>query len=121
MDKPTKYCELTITLLNGQTLTGLLHVPVVTSSTIRPSDALQDKTDGFLLLSDATILENNAPRRANALMVAVQAISHIELPTAWASRLGQSAVVNTRPGFPLDPVSKSQKQSGTSKSAMGTK
>jgi hypothetical protein len=91
VDKATKCCELKVYLKSGHRMTGLFHVSARTSSTIRPSDALMEKNNGLLLLSDVTVYETNVPRQVRAVMVPFDAISHIELPTGWSARAGSDA------------------------------
>jgi hypothetical protein len=86
-DKPTKCCKLTIHLVTGVRIEGTFHVPVTTGSSIRPSDALRDYKDGFLILTDATVHEATGPRQNGAIMIHANAISHIDLPDkSWAAR-----------------------------------
>ena len=87
IDKSTKCCELTIHLVTGVRIEGTFHVPVTTGSSIRPSDALRDYKDGFLILTNATVHEATGPRQNGAIMVRADAISHIDLPAkSWAAR-----------------------------------
>ena len=69
-------------------MTGLIHVPVRTSSAIRPSDAIMEKNKGLLLLSDVTVYENTGPRQVSAVLVPFGAIAHIKLPVGWSTRPG---------------------------------
>lgn len=91
VDKATKCCELKVYLKSGHRMTGLFHVSARTSSAIRPSDAILEKNNGLLLMSDVTIHENNVSRQVSAVMVPLDAISHIELPTGWSARAGSAA------------------------------
>lgn len=91
MDKATKCCELKVYLKNGHRMTGLFHVSARTSSGIRPSDAILEKNNDLLLLSDVMVYENNVPRQVSAVMVPFDAIAHIELPTGWSVRAGSAA------------------------------
>ena len=91
VDKTTKCCELKVYLKNGHRMTGLFHVSPRTSSAIRPSDALTERTNGLLLLSDVMIYENNVPRSVGAVMVPFDAIAYLELPTGWSARPGPGA------------------------------
>jgi len=85
-EKTTKYCELSVTLLNGASVTGRFHVESRTTSTIRPSDAVRESKNGFLLLTDATYTSSGEPRDINALMIPLPAVAFIELPsTRWVS------------------------------------
>lgn len=87
IEKSTKCCELTIHLVTGVRIEGTFHVPVTTGSSIRPSDALRDYKEGFLILTHATVREATGPRQHAAIMVRADAISHIDLPDkGWAAR-----------------------------------
>lgn len=86
MDKHTKFCELKVFLKNGQKATGLFHVPMRTSSAIRPSDALQEKKNDLLLLSDVTLYENNIPRQIPAILMPYDSVAYIELPAGWSTK-----------------------------------
>lgn len=86
-DKSTKCCQLTIHLLTGIRIMGTFHVSTTTSSAIRPSDAVRDCKDGFLILTDATVYEVACARDQGSIMVRSSAISHIDLPVnGWAAR-----------------------------------
>jgi len=100
MDKSTKYCELNVFLKNGQRVTGLFHVPMRTSSAIRPSDALQEKKDSLLLLTDVTLYENNTPRKIPAIVMPYDSIAYIELPSGWSAR----EEADTAPAATLAPT-----------------
>ncbi len=89
MDKSTKCCELKVYIKNGQLMTGLLHTSMRTSSAIRPSDAIMERKNLLLLLSDVTILEPGGSRQVDAVILPYDAISHIELPTGWNARPNQ--------------------------------
>lgn len=78
-EKPTKYCTLNITLVNGVRLTGRFHIEARTSSTIRPSDAIRQCEDGWLLLTDVEADGSESPQ-ADTLMIPVKSIAWIELP-----------------------------------------
>lgn len=67
-------------------MTGLFHISTRTSSAIRPSDALLEKNNGLLLLSNVTFFENNIPRQIDAVMLPFDAISLIELASGWMAR-----------------------------------
>jgi hypothetical protein len=87
IDKTTKCCELTIHLVTGVRVVGTFHVSASTSSPIRPSDAIRDCKDGFLILTNATIHEPTGPREQGTIMVRADAVSHIDLPAkGWAAR-----------------------------------
>ena len=92
MDKSTKYCEITVYLKTGIRIAGNMHVPLRTSSAFRPSDAIRE-SEGFLLLSDATIRDSQSARQQEAMLVRVDAISHIDLPEkGWTAREVAEAV-----------------------------
>ncbi len=103
VDKATKCCELKVYLKSGHRMTGLFHVSARTSSAIRPSDAILEKNNGLLLLSNVTLHENNVPRQVSAVMVPFDAISHIELPTGWSAR-AESAAEDDHGGEAPAPV-----------------
>jgi hypothetical protein len=87
IERPTKCCELTVHLVTGVRVVGTFHVSVTTSSAIRPSDAIRDCKDGFLILTNATIHEPTGPREQGSIMVRTDAVSHIYLPAkGWAAR-----------------------------------
>jgi len=89
IDKTTKCCELTVYLVTGIRIVGTYHIANTTSSAIRPSDALRDSKDGFIVLTDAAVEENGSTRQQSSLMIRMEAISHIDLPTkGWTSREG---------------------------------
>lgn len=84
--KDTKFCELTIRLQSGELISGRLHVPVGTSSGIRPSDAIRDLPSDFILLSRAVIRFGTDSMHKETLMICKSAISYIELSTTnWAT------------------------------------
>lgn len=83
IDKSTKYCELHVFLKNGQKATGMFHVPMRTSSQIRPSDAIQEKKNGLLLLTQVTLIDHNVAREIPAILMPYDSISYIELPAGW--------------------------------------
>lgn len=86
MDKSTKFCELRVYLKNGLRVTGCFHMPIRTSSAIRPSDALQEKKNELLLLTDVTLYENNTPRQIPAILMPYDSVAYIELPSGWTAR-----------------------------------
>lgn len=87
IDKSTKCCELTVHLVTGVRIVGTFHVAVTTGSAIRPSDAIRDCKDGFLILTNATIHEAAGPREQGTIMVRTDAVSHIDLPAkGWSAR-----------------------------------
>lgn len=87
MDKSTKTCELVIHLNRGARITGKFHVPFRTGSTIRPSDAVREIKDGYLVLTEAVVHEPPEPRSLSAVMVPVATIAFIELPgSGWIAR-----------------------------------
>lgn len=94
IDKSTKCCELTVYLLTGVRVVGTYHISTTTSSAIRPSDALRDCKDGFVVLTDATIHENGAVREQGSLMIRMDAISHVDLPAkGWSAREGSTPAI----------------------------
>lgn len=104
MDKSTKHCELKVLLKNGLRASGLFHVPARTSSAIRPSDALQERKDGLLLLSDVTLYENNTSRQISAIIMPYDSISYIELPTGWATNKPVSSNLPPSEGSPVQSI-----------------
>lgn len=83
----TKCCELTVHLVTGVRIVGTFHVSTTTSSAIRPSDAVREFKDGFIILTNATVHEATGPREQGSIMVRSAAISHIDLPDkGWAAR-----------------------------------
>ena len=87
VEKDTKVCLLKILLVNNTSIEGSYHVSARTSSAIRPSDALRDSKDGFVILTNVTIRENGETRQLPSVMVLSDSIAYIELPSAgWATR-----------------------------------
>lgn len=87
MDKATKTCDLVLHLQRGTQLAGRFHVPVRTGSTIRPSDAVREIKEGFLVLTDVVVDGATAARSVPVVMVPVAAIGFIELPpNGWSTR-----------------------------------
>lgn len=87
IDKSTKCCDLTVYLVTGIRITGTYHIATTTSSAIRPSDALRSSTDGFIVLTDATIHEAGQSRQQPSILIRMDAVSHIDLPQkGWTSR-----------------------------------
>src|SRR3989304_6972309 len=87
VDKSTKCCELTVHRVTGVRIVGTFHASVTTSSAIRPSDAIRDCKDGYLILTNATIHEPGGPRTQSAIMVRTDAGSHLQPPAkGWAAR-----------------------------------
>jgi len=82
MNKPTKCCTLTVHLVAGPILTGEFHIAASTSSAIRPSDALQDNSRPWILLSGVSVDVGPAPA-TRAVLVPTSAIAFIELPSKW--------------------------------------
>lgn len=67
-------------------ITGRFHVPMNTSSGIRPSDAIRDLPTDYMLLSRAVIRFGTDSMHKETLLVFRSAISYIELPQGgWAS------------------------------------
>lgn len=84
--KETKFCELTIRLQSGELISGRFHVPLSTSSGMRPSDAIRDLQTDYMLLSKAVIRFGTDSMHKDALLVFRSAISYVELPSAsWTS------------------------------------
>ncbi len=79
--KSTKGCELTVQLITGVRIVGTFNVSVITSSAIRPSDAIREHQNGFFTLTNATIHEPTGPRQVSSVMVRAESIAHIELPS----------------------------------------
>jgi len=87
IDRLTKCCELTVHLVTGVWIVGTFHIIADTSSAIRPSDAIRNCKDGFLILTNATIHELTGPREQGSIMVRTEAISYINLPAkGWSAR-----------------------------------
>ena len=90
IERQTKCCELTVHLVTGIRIEGMLHITIDTSSAIRPSDAIRNCKEGFLLLTNATIHEPTGPRENGSVMVRADAISHLDLPfKGWLEREAQ--------------------------------
>lgn len=88
MEKSTKVCDLTIYLKMGIRISGTFHIPLGTSSAIRPSDAIAKMDTGFLTLSDAVVEDEDGRREHPAMLIRMDAISHIDLPTkGWVNRI----------------------------------
>lgn len=95
MEKSTKVCDLTIYLKMGIRITGTFHIPLGTSSAIRPSDAIAKMETGFLTLSDAVVEIEDERREHPAMLIRLDAISHIDLPTkGWVNRIVEDAPVD---------------------------
>lgn len=86
MDRATKCCELRVHLKNGQLAVGQFHVSAGVSGGVRPSDALMEKLNGLLLMSEVTIYETAGPRFIDAVMIPFDSVAYIELATSWTSR-----------------------------------
>lgn len=87
MEKSTKFCELVVHLASGARVVGNFHIPIRTGSAIRPSDAIRENKDSFLLLTNATIRHNEDVQENQVLMIHFDAISYIELsPDGWIGR-----------------------------------
>ncbi len=88
MEKSTKVCDLTIYLKMGIRISGTFHIPLGTSSAIRPSDAIAKMDTGFLTLSSAVVEDEDGRREHPAMLIRLDAISHIDLPTkGWVNRI----------------------------------
>jgi hypothetical protein len=86
IDQSTKCCELTVHLVTGIRIVGTFHIVADTSAVVRPSDAIRNCKDGFLILTNATIHEPTGPREQGTIMDRANAVSHIDLPaTNWAA------------------------------------
>lgn len=86
MVRDTKFCEVSMQLVNGARVRGRFHIDAVTSSAIRPSDALRDLRTDFLLLSHAT-RDGDPEAHRCTMMVRTSAIALIELPERnWSIR-----------------------------------
>ena len=84
--KPTRCCDLVVRLTTGVTLSGKFHVPLATSSMIRPSDAVRDHPGGYLLLSEVTMRTGMESIERPAVLIRTEAIAVIELPpNAWSA------------------------------------
>jgi len=84
--KETKHCELTVRLQSGELISGRFHVPISTSSGIRPSDAIRDLPTDYMLLSRAVIRFGSDSMHKETLLVFRSAIAYVELPSGgWAS------------------------------------
>lgn len=89
IDKATKCCGLTVYLLTGVRIEGIYHIATSTGSAIRPSDALRDSKDGFIVLTNATVHESGSTREQASILIRVEAISHVDLPAkGWFAREG---------------------------------
>jgi hypothetical protein len=76
--RDTKYCEICVQLVNGARVRGRFHIDAVTSSTIRPSDALRELKSDFFILSHATRETEAHP--PVTMMIRSSAIALVELP-----------------------------------------
>lgn len=86
-ERLTKSCELTVHLVTGVRIEGMFHLPADTSSAVRPSDAIRNCKDGYLLLTNAIVHEPTGPRKQGAIMVCADAVSHIDLPAkGWSEK-----------------------------------
>ncbi len=82
VEKGTKYCALSVSLLNGTRITGRFHIEARTTSTIRPSDAIRETKDRFILLTDVTVENGDEARTIDAIMIPPSSIAFVELPAA---------------------------------------
>ena len=95
MDKSTKYCELSIRLTSGLHVTGKFHTSMRTGSTIRPSDELRKRKDGYILLTDVVTHDGRDEHQANSLMIPTSAVDYIELPERnWTASQTTSPVMS---------------------------
>jgi len=100
IDKATKCCDLTVYLLTGVRIVGTYHIATSTSFAVRPSDALRDSKDGFIVLTHATVHENGTTREQGSIMIRVEAISHVDLPAkGWTAREGATPGINSAPAM----------------------
>ena len=84
---PTKTCRISVLLKTGTRVTGQMHVPEDTRSSVRPSDAIRRCRDRFLLLTDVAVEAMPKDRHVPTMMIPPGAITLIELPeTGWDSR-----------------------------------
>ena len=87
IDRLTKCCALTVHLVTGVRIEGTFHLPVDTSSAVRPSDAIRNCRDGFLILTNATVHGTTGTREQGSMMVRTDTISHIDLPAnGWTTK-----------------------------------
>ncbi|RJP35423.1 MAG: hypothetical protein C4547_09470 [Phycisphaerales bacterium] len=80
--KPTKACQVEVVLKSGTRLSGLFPVPANTSTCVRPTDAIRQVDDQYLLLCDVTVREGDDVYDRPTLLVRGDAISHIELTSS---------------------------------------
>ena len=98
MDKSTKFCDLSIRLTSGLRITGKFHTSMKTGSTIRPSDELRKRKDGYILLTDITTHDGGDEHQVDSLMIPTSAIDYIELPALnWTASRTASPVMAARP------------------------
>ena len=100
IDKATKCCGLTVYLLTGVRIEGTYHIATSTSSAIRPSDALRDSKDGFIVLTNAKVHESGSSREQGSILIRVEAISHVDLPAkGWTAREGVTPGITPAPAM----------------------
>lgn len=100
IDKTTKCCGLTVYLLTGVRIEGIYHIATSTSSAVRPSDALRDSKEGFIVLTNATVYENGSTREQGSILIRVEAISHVDLPAkGWTARDGAPPGITPAPAM----------------------
>lgn len=80
MIRKTKFCDLSVVMLSGTRLSGRFHVHDGTSSAIRPSDAIRDLKEHYLILTHATMRDGSATHDVGTVMIRADGIAHIELP-----------------------------------------
>jgi len=87
VEKDTKICALKVSLLNNVSVQGMFHVAIRTSSAIRPSDAIREIKDGYIILTNATVVDNGTSTQHASIMIPVSAVGFLELPDGgWAPR-----------------------------------
>jgi hypothetical protein len=84
-----KYCNLTVHLKSGVTITGKYHVRANIDQLVRPSDAILANRNVFLVLGDAIIRDGEDAHQRESMMVCTSEIAYIELPsTNWVAAEG---------------------------------
>jgi hypothetical protein len=86
MNRPTKHCTLRVHLTTGECIAGDYHVDAVTSSTIRPSDALRSDASGYILLTNAVHADHADAEQPAVVLVNRNAVAMIEIPrSGWTA------------------------------------
>ena len=83
--KTTKRAELTVHLISGERMRGHFHIPAGTSQTVRPSDAVRETRDGFMLLTDVEVIHNDETSTRDAVLVRIDAVAYMDLPDDWGT------------------------------------